>query len=106
MKYTLITRRTYETTYSVETDSEIDAWNWVNSNADLITEEELRQCNVIDEDTELVPCVPSPNEADELVDLVGHIKNKLQDYRHVGDYVPKKLLDALDEMLLLDGDED
>lgn len=106
MKYTLITRRTYETTYNVETDSEIDAWNWVNSNADLINEAELEQCNIIDEEAELVPCIPSPNEASELADLVGYIANKLHEYRHVGDYVPQKLIDALDEMLLLGGDED
>lgn len=106
MKYTLITRRTYETTYNIETDTLDEAWEWVNSNADLINEAELEQCNIIDEEAELVPCIPSPNEADELAVLVGIIAHKLEDFRHVGDYVPKKLFEALDEMLLLGNNED
>jgi hypothetical protein len=42
---------------------------------------------------------PSINEAEELRDLVFHIEQKLEDYKHVSEFIPKKLQDALDKML-------
>ena len=99
MKYTLTTTRTYETTYNVVADSESDAWDWISENGDLITEAELEQCNVIDEETTLEPCTPSPNEVDELMALAYQIQGKLREYRHVEDFIPKAMHDALHEML-------
>ena len=99
MKYTLTTTRTYETTYNVVADSESDAWDWISENGDLITEAELEQCNVIDEETTLEPCTPSPNEVDELMALAYQIQGKLREYRHVEDFIPKSMHDALHEML-------
>lgn len=105
MKYNLVMTRTYVTEMTIVADDEASAWDWINDNAEVIYEAELEQMNVVNEVTSLVPLTPSQNELEELTDLVGHILNKLEEYRHVEEFVPKKLLEALDEMLAND-DED
>lgn len=105
MKYNFVMSRTYVTEMTIVADNEASAWDWINDNAEVIYEAELEQMNVVNEETSLVPLTPSQNELEELTDLVGHILNKLEEYRHVEEFVPKKLLEALDEMLAND-DED
>lgn len=105
MKYRVTTTRTYVTEMTIVADNESDACEWVMHNGDAIHNAELEQMNVVNEETSLVPLTPSQNELEELTDLVGHILNKLEEYRHVEEFVPKKLLEALDEMLAND-DED
>lgn len=100
MKYKLTTTRTYVTEMIVVAESESDAWDWVNENSDLVAEAELEQMNVMYDESTLEPCTPSPNEALELQSLSVYIQRLIQDYRHVEDFVPNELHDALAKMML------
>ena len=98
MKYNLVVSRTYVTEIEVTADNIQDAWQWVSENSDTIYEQELEQCNVIDDERVLEEAEPSQNEAEELQDLAGHIGHYLHKYRHVEAYIPKEMWDALEKM--------
>jgi hypothetical protein len=99
MKYKLTTTRTYVTEMIVVAESESDAWDWVNENSDLVAEAELEQMNVMYDESTLEPCTPSPNEYDELQSLAYNIQRELQAYRHVEDFVPSEMHEALAKMV-------
>lgn len=105
MKYNLVMSRTYVTEMIVVADDEASAWDWINDNADAIYEAELEQMNVINEESSLEPVTPSQNEVEELADLVCHINQKLQEYSHVEDFIPKELYKALEQMLSHDNED-
>jgi hypothetical protein len=50
MKYNLVISRTYVTEIEVTADNMQEALTWASTNQDEIYEQELEQCNVIDED--------------------------------------------------------
>ena len=106
MKYNLVISRTYVTQIKVVADSKEDAWDWINQNSDFIYEQEMEQCNVISEETDLKEDTPSLNEAEELLDLAGHITEYLAKYRHVEDYIPSDMFKALEQMRSHINDED
>ena len=83
MKYKLTTTRTYVTEMIVVAESESDAWDWVNENSDLVAEAELEQMNVM---------------YDELQSLAYNIQRQLQAYRHVSDFIPSEMHEALAKM--------
>jgi len=99
MKYNLVISRTYVTEIEVTADNVAEAWDWVNQNSDAIYEAEMEQCNVISEETDMREIGPSQNEAEELLDLASHIHRLLHDYRHVAEFVPQAMHDALTNML-------
>jgi len=98
MKYNLVVSRTYVTEIEVTADNIAEAWAWVNQNRDTIYEQELEQCNVINEEFDMKQIGPSQNEAEELLDLVSHIQQRIHDYRHVGAYIPSEMFEALEKM--------
>ena len=98
MKYNLVVSRTYVTEIEVTANNIQDAWQWVSENNDTIYEQELEQCNVVSEMTDMKEIGPSENEAEELLDLAGHITDYLHKYRHVGDYIPSEMFEALEKM--------
>ena len=99
MKYNVIISRTYATEIVVEADNTIEVQDWLDDNKETINYQELEQCNIIVEDTDIELVSPSPNEVSELQDLVQHINLKLQQYSHVGDFIPEDLYKALEQML-------
>lgn len=99
MKYNLVMSRTYVTEMIVVADDEASAWDWINDNAEVIYEAELEQMNVVDEESSLVPVTPSPNEYDELQTLAHDILRKLREYRHVEDFIPSEMHEALTKMV-------
>lgn len=105
MKYNFVMSRTYVTEMIVVADDEASAWDWINDNAEAIYEAELEQMNVINEESSLEPVTPSQNEVEELADLVCHINQKLQEYSHVEDFIPKELYKALEQMLSHDNED-
>ena len=105
MKYNFVMSRTYVTEMTIVADDEASAWDWINDNAEAIYEAELEQMNVINEESSLVPVTPSQNEVEELADLVCHINQKLQEYSHVEDFIPKELYKALEQMLSHDNED-
>jgi hypothetical protein len=50
MKYNLVISRTYVTEIEVTANNMQEALTWASTNQDEIYEQELEQCNVIDED--------------------------------------------------------
>jgi hypothetical protein len=58
----------------------------------------MEQCNIISDDANIELIEPSENEAEELLCLVSHIRQRIYDYRHVKAYIPKEMWDALDKM--------
>lgn len=101
MKYNLVVSRTYVTEMTIVADDESSAWDWINANGDIISEAELEQMNVVDEESSLVPVTPSPNEYDELQTLAHDILRKLREYRHVKDFIPSEMHEALAKMVAL-----
>ena len=101
MKYNLVVSRTYVTEMTIVADDESSAWDWINANGDIISEAELEQMNVVDEESSLVPVTPSPNEYDELQTLAHDILRKLREYRHVEDFIPSEMHEALAKMVAL-----
>jgi hypothetical protein len=99
MKYNVVISRTYATELVVEADNTQGVHDWLESNDETINHEELEQCNIIVEDTDIELVSPSPNEASELQDLVQHINQKLKEYSHVEDFIPNDLYKALEQML-------
>lgn len=101
MKYNLVVSRTYVTEMTIVADDESSAWDWINANGDIISEAELEQMNVVDEESSLVPVTPSPNEYDELQTLAHDILRKLREYSHIEDYIPSEMHEALAKMVAL-----
>lgn len=101
MKYNLVVSRTYVTEMTIVADDESSAWDWINANGDIISEAELEQMNVVDEESSLVPVTPSPNEYDELQTLAHDILRKLREYSHVEDFIPSEMHEALAKMVAL-----
>jgi len=104
MKYNVVISRTYATELVVDAENIQEVHDWLESNKETINYQELEQCNIIVEDTNIELVSPSPNEASELQDLVWHIKGKLKEYSHVEDFIPKDLYKALEQMLGHDED--
>jgi hypothetical protein len=99
MKYNVIISRTYATELVVDAENTIEVHDWLDDNKETINYQELEQCNIIVEDTNIELVSPSPNEVSELQDLVQHINLKLQQYSHVEDFIPNDLYKALEQML-------
>lgn len=104
MKYNVVISRTYATEIVVEADNTQEVQEWLGNNDDKVNHEEMEQCNIIETYTSIEAVMPSQNEVDELADLVCHINQKLQEYRHVEDFIPKDLYKALEQMLSHDND--
>ena len=104
MKYNLVISRTYATEIVVDADNTQGVHDWLESNDETINHEELEQCNIIDIQFNIDLITPSPNEVDELADLVCHINKKLQQYSHVSNFIPNDLYKALEHMLSHDKD--
>jgi hypothetical protein len=104
MKYNVVISRTYATEIVVEADDTQGVHDWLESNDETINHEELEQCNIIDIQFSIDSIEPSPNEVDELADLVCHINKKLQQYSHVSNFIPNDLYKALEHMLSHDKD--
>lgn len=104
MKYNVVISRTYATEIVVEAENTQGVHDWLESNDETINYQELEQCNIIDIQFSIDSIEPSPNEVSELEDLVCHINQKLQEYRHVEDFIPKGLYEALEHMLSHDKD--
>jgi hypothetical protein len=99
MKYNVVISRTYATEIVVEADNIQGVHDWLESNDETINHEEMEQCNIIDIQFSIGSIEPSPNEVDELMALAYQIQGKLREYRHVEDFIPKSMHDALHEML-------
>jgi len=97
MKYNLVITRTLKGEFKVVADSIEKAQEWVDDNVDDLWNI-LDGIEIIDESTELQEDKPSENEAEELLDLAGHITDYLHKYRHVGDYIPSEMFEALEKM--------
>ena len=104
MKYNVIISRTYATELVVDAENTIEVHDWLDDKKDTIYYQELEQCNIIVEDTNIELVEPSPNEVSELQDLVWHIKGKLKEYSHVEDFIPLDMHKALAQMLGHDED--
>ena len=104
MKYNVVISRTYATEIVVDADNTQEVQEWLGNNDDKVNHEELEQCNIIVEDTNVEAISPSPNEVSELQDLVWHIKGKLKEYSHVEDFIPLDMHKALAQMLGHDED--
>jgi len=104
MKYNVVISRTYATELVVDAENIQEVHDWLGDNDDKVNHEELEQCNIIETYTNIELLAPSPNEVSELQDLVYHINKKLQEYRHVEDFIPKDLYKALEQMLSHDED--
>jgi hypothetical protein len=104
MKYNVVISRTYATEIVVDADNTQGVHDWLESNDETINHEELEQCNIIDIQFSIDSIEPSPNEVDELADLVCHINKKLQQYSHVSNFIPNDLYKALEHMLSHDKD--
>jgi hypothetical protein len=53
MKYNLVISRTYVTEIEVTANSEQEALEWLSANTDYVYEQELEQCNVIEEEVKI-----------------------------------------------------
>ena len=104
MKYNVVISRTYATELVVDAENTQEVYDWLGNNDDKVNHEELEQCNIIETYTNVELVEPSPNEAVELQSLSIYIQRLIQEYRHVEDYVPKELHEALAKMMLRDED--
>jgi hypothetical protein len=104
MKYNVVISRTYATELVVEADDKEGVHEWLETHKNKVYHEELEQCNIIEEDVNIELIEPSPNEALELQSLSVYIQRLIQEYRHVEDFVPKELHEALAKMMLRDED--
>jgi hypothetical protein len=100
MKYNVVISRTYATEIVVEADNIDGVEEWLETHENKVYHEELEQCNIINTDIDIELITPSPNEALELQSLSVYIQRLIQDYRHVEDFVPNELHDALAKMML------
>ena len=100
MKYNVVISRTYATEIVVDADNIDGVHEWLGNNDDNVNHEEMEQCNIIETYTSIEEVMPSPNEALELQSLSVYIQRLIQDYRHVEDFVPNELHDALAKMML------
>lgn len=99
MKYNVVISRTYATEIVVEADNTQGVQEWLGNNDDKVNHEEMEQCNIIETYTSIEAVMPSPNEASELIDLACHIEGMLIQYRHVADFIPSEMHEALRQML-------
>ena len=99
MKYNVVISRTYVTEIVVEADNTQEVQEWLGNNDDKVNHEEMGQCNIIETYTSIEAVMPSPNEYDELQSLAHDIIRKLNEYRHVGDFIPSEMHEALRQML-------
>jgi hypothetical protein len=99
MKYNVVISRTYATELVVDANDKDGVYEWLAGNQDTINHQEMEQCNIISDDANIELIEPSENEAEELLDLASHIHRLLHDYRHVADFIPQTMHDALTEML-------
>ena len=104
MKYNVVISRTYATELVVDAENIQEVHDWLGDNDDKVNHEELEQCNIIDIQFSIGSIEPSPNEALELQSLSVYIQRLIQEYRHVEDFVPKELHEALAKMMLRDED--
>jgi len=104
MKYNVVISRTYATELVVDAENTIEVYDWLGDNDDKVNHEELEQCNIIETYTNVELVEPSPYEAVELQSLSIYIQRLIQEYRHVEDFVPKELHEALAKMMLRDED--
>jgi hypothetical protein len=104
MKYNLVVSRTYVTELVVEADNKEGVHEWLAENQETINHQEMEQCNIISDDANIELVEPSPNEASELIDLACHIEGMLIQYRHVADFIPSEMHEALRQMLRYDED--
>ena len=104
MKYNVVISRTYATEIVVDADNIDGVEEWLETHENKVYHEELEQCNIINTDINIDLITPSPNEVDELADLVCHINKKLQQYSHVSNFIPNDLYKALEHMLSHDKD--
>jgi hypothetical protein len=104
MKYNVVISRTYVTELVVEADNKEGVHEWLAENQETINHQEMEQCNIISDDANIELVEPSPNEASELIDLACHIEGMLIQYRHVADFIPSEMHEALRQMLRYDED--
>jgi hypothetical protein len=104
MKYNVVISRTYSTELVVEADNKEGVHEWLAENQETINHQEMEQCNIISDDANIELVEPSPNEASELIDLACHIEGMLIQYRHVADFIPSEMHEALRQMLRYDED--
>ena len=100
MKYNVVISRTYATEIVVDAINIDGVEEWLETHENKVYHEELEQCNIINTDIDIELITPSPNEALELQSLSVYIQRLIQDYRHVEDFVPNELHDALAKMML------
>ena len=98
MKYNVVISRTYATEIVVEADNQDGVYEWLGDNDDKVNHEEMEQCNIIETYTSIEAVTPSPNEYDELQSLAYNIQRQLQAYRHVEDFIPSEMHEALAKM--------
>jgi hypothetical protein len=98
MKYNVVISRTYATELVVDANDKDGVYEWLAENQETINHQEMEQCNIISDDANIELIEPSENEAEELIDLVSHIRQRIYDYRHVEAYIPKEMWDALEKM--------
>jgi hypothetical protein len=100
MKYKVTIHRTYATELEVEGNDvdDIKEWLYCYNLSDKVLRMERDQNNITETRSDIELMGPSDNEAEEMLDLVGHIRQRIYDYRHVKAYIPKEMWDALDKM--------
>jgi len=98
MNYTITIHRTYETEIIVSADNLQGAELWIENNEETINEEELEQCNIVETNAKIIEMEPSANEREEILYLMNTIKNLISEYRHVSEYIPQHLIDALNNL--------
>jgi hypothetical protein len=99
MKYNVVISRTYATELVVDANDKDGVYEWLAENQETINHQEMEQCNIISDDANIELVEPSPNEASELIDLACHIEGMLIQYRHVSDFIPSEMHEALRQML-------
>jgi hypothetical protein len=99
MKYNVVISRTYATELVVDANDKDGVYEWLAENQETINHQEMEQCNIISDDANIELVEPSPNEASELIDLACHIEGMLIQYRHVADFIPSEMHEALRQML-------
>jgi hypothetical protein len=83
----------------VDANDKDGVYEWLAENQETINHQEMEQCNIISDDANIELVEPSPNEASELIDLACHIEGMLIQYRHVADFIPSEMHEALRQML-------
>jgi len=98
MNYTITIQRTYETEFIISANTLQEAEDWAQNNEETINEEELEQCNIVETNAKIIEMEPSENEREEILYLMNRIKQLISEYRHVSEYIPQHLIDALNNL--------